>query len=352
MLESIVLLFGPRTDFAQRSPGDSVPSLTPDVFSIGSSTPANQIHTPSMTPEFSLTATTMDAGVSGMSLGLLSHDCSPTFDTVVGHWQTPESKVDASLGQSDGDIGTCECLEVQAGLLPRLRSLQYRDSAALDPGTTLNEVSQAMDSWKQLERCQCFAPLRCATEDGGSEVLLLTAINLRLVLQTIGASIRNLQSRTQTSATSRHDDYRIFDKRLRPHSPGSLRSSVGAYEMNNEEDRLVSCLLLFRALGSLHSVVARLLQRIQDMELRMMNRESSNPDQNVYFLTPPRSVNGLDTSDSYADHINRDRQRTQMSHIAIDGLHQLGQTRGMLQKLEESIHPLKSQAKAYLSNNT
>ena len=287
-----------------------------------------------------------------MSLGILSQDCSPAFDTVSGHWPTPEPKADAGLGHPDGDIGACECLEVQASLLPRLRSLQYRESSTLDPGTTLTQISQAIDTWKHLERCRCFASVRHTREDAGLEVLLLTAINLRLALQTIGASVRNIESRTPSPSMNRSDDYHSFDKGVESYMRGSPSCSLGVYAMSHEENKLIACLLLFRALNSLHAVVARLLQQVQDMEFQMMNGDPNGPKQDLYSLTPPRSISGSDSGESCPDHINRDHRKTQMSHVALDGLHQLGQIHGMLQKLEDGILPLKGQAKAYISANT
>ena len=287
-----------------------------------------------------------------MSLGMLSQDCSPAFDTVTGHWPTPETKADAGLGQLDGDIEACECLEVQASLLPRLRSLQYRDSSTLDPGTTLTQISQAVDTWKHLERCRCFASVRHTRDDGGLEVLLLTAINLRLALQTIGTSVRNIESINPSPSMNRQDDYHSFDKGVEPYMRGSSSCSLGVYAMSHEENKLIACLLLFRTLNSLHAVVARLLQQIQDMEFQMMNDDPSGPKQDLYSLTPPRSISGSDCGESCPDQILKNRRRTQMNHVVLDGLHQLGQIHGMLQKLEDGIHPLKSQAKAYISANT
>lgn len=175
---------------------------------------------------------------------------------------------------------TCSCLQQNADLLCRLKSLKERHvTPPLD--VLLVGADQALASWKSLLQC------RNCQQNEDQEVLLLSVLSVRVLLRSLqnlflGGEERNgsggellMSSNHDTEVTASLCRTTGMEKR------DSVRSTIGVYEVTGVERMLFTDLLISRTLGKIKVVLRCLQERSESARRKNIAKNLNLEGENV-----------------------------------------------------------------------
>jgi hypothetical protein len=145
----------------------------------------------------------------------------------------------------------CNCLEPQAMLLCRLNSLK-KQHGSLRIDLALATAQQALAAWKSFSDCgNCYQD----RSQDVSQVLDLLVMNFQATLQIV---------REVCFKNCRDEQLKI-----RP-TPNQMKSTIGVYEIDNEETNLIVNLLISRTIDKVSVILGQLKEKSDDMRKRIM----------------------------------------------------------------------------------
>jgi hypothetical protein len=146
----------------------------------------------------------------------------------------------------------CNCLEPQAMLFCRLNSLK-KQHGSLRVDLALATAQQALAAWKSFSDCEnCYQD----RSQDVSQVLDLLVMNFHTTLQIVREVC--------------FKDYKDEQLKIRP-TPNQMKSTIGVYEIDNEETNLVVNLLISRTIDKVSVILGQLKEKSDDMRKRIMS---------------------------------------------------------------------------------
>ena len=264
----------------------------------------------------------------------------------------PMSMEAITLAQPDTEIGACQCLDHQADLTLRLRRYGKGEP---DLGAALTLASHAAASLQGFLHCYKCGTFARAHKGCALEVMAMAVMNLRLTLCAMYTLVKNITLNGKIQATDG------FANQCRHHTEKAIaelkgapsRSYVGAYEMDHEENKVVASLLLIRTLSKLHSILAKLQRRVEELEcLASSGDVSSRSDDDLLPSLRTSTPRCCHCKCNCADTTQRKPGRElEYSDSVVEELSLLKYVRCTLQKLDKETRLLKNQIKAYFSAN-
>ncbi|KAL9119420.1 MAG: hypothetical protein Q9187_004028, partial [Circinaria calcarea] len=160
------------------------------------------------------------------------------------------NSMDFSPSRPTSALSICACLEHQAALLCRLKSLNSQ-KCSLQIDMALVSAQRALAVWKDFLECQV-----CQQDEirNVSEVLNLSVMNVRTVLQILQRLCSKSGEESRQQETSK--------------GGSNVRSTIGVYEISGEESALVTNLLVLRTVDKINTLLCCLMEKAEQAKKR------------------------------------------------------------------------------------